>query len=433
MANPQLTPTLIIVMPGRVVAAFLVVLSAWICGCRGTVNLGSTTDQGTDQDSRALESVWATHYDDVSNTSQLQTVLMAGASVNVSDALKLSGLFLPGGTDPDAQLMFGQLRTSADWIHAGRQLLLFRYNGDSSRLLSATQVPIPAGEVAGSIAVVPALKAVYMISYVFGGYFDTPGHILLFHYNQDGTVTGPIDVTPALDRYSVAVFSDLAYGDKTHLLYGTSYVFAHTQPGPLPSFATVTGNGVPSSFASFKAGGQPAPVLTSANFCLISGGAQPLAYTHDGSFQVSYNSEQNALTVTSITSEGVAGFAARSEQFGTDCSGPIVRGAALDEPHNALYAVLQTLDPKMSTPVSAVLARFTFVPTTGAISSAPVQQIPIGAIDRIYIPLNGSRIFDLSNSASLIMYTLTDEGPQNPQPVGLAFTPDLLFGDVPRL
>ncbi|PYY04049.1 MAG: hypothetical protein DMG64_05740 [Acidobacteria bacterium] len=421
-------------MPGRVAAAaLLIVLSAWIFGCRGTANSDATTEQGTNQDAPAIESVWAMHYDNDSNTSQLQAVLIASASVNVSDTVKLSGLFLPGGTDPKAQLMFGQLRSSVDWIHASRQLLAFRYDGNSAHLLSAAEVPIPAGEVAGSIAVVPELKAVYLISYVFGGYFDTPGHLLLFHYDPDGTITGPTDVTPSIDRYSVPTFSDLAYGEKTQLLYGTSYIFAHTQPGPLPAFATVSKDGVPSSFASFKPGGQPAPVLTTANFCLISGGSQPLAYTRDGSFQVSYNSEQNALTVMSITGEGVAGFAARTEQFGTDCSGPVVRGAALDEPHNALYAVLQMLDAKISTPLSAVLARFTFDPMTGAISSAPVQQIPVGATDRIYIPRYGSRIFVLGKSSSLMIYALADERPTNPQTEILAFTPDLLFGDVPKL
>jgi hypothetical protein len=378
--------------------------------------------------------VWAVHYDGDTNTSQLQGVLSADGSIAVTKIFEFSGEFVAGGTDPAAQLMFGELLPLpyAYPPDPHRQLLVFHYDAGSARQLSAVEVPVPAGEVSVSIAVVPAIRSVYLPSHIFGDYADTPGHMLLFHYDQDGTVTAPVDVTPEVNRYSVAVFSDFAYGEKTALLYGRSYNFAHTQPGPIPAFATVAPNGFPSSFTQFNAGTENGPPLTSSDFCFDGGGALPLAYTRDGAFQVSYNSEENALTVTSVEG-GVSNFASRTDQFGTDCTGPIVRGAALDEPHNALYAVLQTLDAQVSTPVSAVLARFNFDRATGSISPKPVQQISIGATDRVYIPRYGSQVFVFGNRTNLTAYALTVDGPQNPKLAPVAFAPNLLFGDVPRL
>ncbi|PYY17622.1 MAG: hypothetical protein DMG60_10925, partial [Acidobacteria bacterium] len=76
---------------------------------------------------------------------------------------------------------------------------------------------------------------------------------------------------------------------------------------------------------------------------------------------------------------------------------------------------------------------FNFDRATGSISPKPVQQISIAATDRIYIPRYGSQMFVFGRSTSLTAYTLTNDGPQNPELVPLAFAPNLLFGDVPRL
>ena len=421
-------------MFGRAAAALLFFLLSLICGCRGAGNFGLVVSQSRDDSDPQIESVWAVRYHGDANTSQLQGVLSASGSIAVSQTVEFPGEFVAGGTDPGLQLMFGELLPLpyAYPPDPHRQLLIFHYDANSARQLSAIEVPVPPGEASGSIAVIPALRAVYLLSYIVGDYADTPGHILLLHYNQDGTVAGPVDVTPPLNRYSVAVFSDLAYGEKTALLYGRSYYFAHTQPGPFPAFATVTSEGVPSSFTWYTAGPKTVPQLTSWDFCLDGGGALPLAYTRDGAFQVSYNSEENALTVTSVE-RGVANFASRTDQFGTDCAGPVVNGAALDEHHKAIYAVLQTLDAQVSAPVSAVLARFDFDSATGSISPKPVQQISIAATDRLFIPRYGSNIFVFGRRTSLTAYALTGEGPQNPELVPLSFVPDLLFGDVPRL
>jgi hypothetical protein len=75
---------------------------------------------------------------------------------------------------------------------------------------------------------------------------------------------------------------------------------------------------------------------------------------------------------------------------------------------------------------------FNFDPATGNLSPKPAQQIPIDAADQIYVPQFGSRLF-VFNGARLIAYTLTDNGPQSPELVPIAFPPDLLFGDTPRL
>ena len=258
---------------------------------------------------------------------------------------------------------------------------------------------------------------------------DIPGHVLLFHYGQDGSVATPIDVTPSPSLNRVPIFSNLAYGEKTSLLYGSSFLFAHTQPGPYAAFATVSGDGVPSSFNPLQGGDFGPPV--SPNGCFTPSSEITLGYTHDGIFGLFYNATDSAVTVSSVTG-GVANFVSRTGQFGTDCAAPLLRGAALDEPHNAFYAVLHTLDPIFETPVSAVLAQFNFNPMTGKISPQPAQQIRIETDDHIYIPRFGSRLF-VFNATRVIAYTLTGNGPQNPESVPLAFPPQMLFGDTPRL
>lgn len=413
-------------MIGRVVLAPLLVLAALICSCSG--NLSSISNS---ENTPQIESVWAESYDINTNTSHLQGMFIANGSITVGQPFELASLFVVGGTDPRSQLLFGQLLSSADLFHAHRQLLVFHYDGSSVRQLSATEVAAPAGEEVGTITVVPALKAIYLFSFGTGGENDeTPGQRLLFHYAEDGSVVGPIDVTPVFTEQrhdSVPIFSDLAYGEKTSLLYGTSYNFAATDRGQFPAFATVGSEGIPSSFTSFTDGeAGPPPSIDS---CFVSGSVLPLAYTRDGAFGLFYNGGENAVTVKSVTG-GVANFASRTDQFGMDCAGPVLREAALDEPHKALYTVLQTLDPQFGTSISAVLARFNFNPATGKVTPKPVQQIPIEVADHIYVPRFGSRLF-VFNGARVIAYALTDNGPQNPELVPVAFPPALLFGDTP--
>ncbi|HLW54905.1 MAG TPA: hypothetical protein VKW06_18865 [Candidatus Angelobacter sp.] len=409
---------------------------ALICGCGGITGANSPSSNAENAKVPAIESIWATHYDSASNTSQMQAVLVAGGSTTVTQTIKVSGFFEAGGSDPGAQLMFGALLPFPESNTASRQLLVFRYDSNSSQLLSATAVSVPAGEFAGSMAVVPALKSVYLFSPMDGGFVDFFGHLLLVHYDRDGSIRQPIDATPPENNpFSPAVEGNLAYGEKTSLLFGSSSLSAH-EPTAFPVFASVTPAGLPSSsFARFTTNSPP-PVTTPSK--CFSGGGKVLAYTRDGTFEISYDGEQNALIIATISSSGAADFAGRTDTLGADCSGPIVRAAALDETHNALYAVLQTLDANTEAPISAVLARFNFDPMTGAISSAPVQQISIAATtNRVYIPRYGSRVFIYDvfdhSATNLTTYALTGDGPQNPQQVGFSFSPDLLFGDVPIL
>ena len=415
-------------MIGRLALAPILVLAVLICACSGvSSNPAAPTSENTPQN----ESVWAVHYNDTTNTSQLQAVLIANGSITVSEPFELTGLFLEGGTDPNSQLMFGEVLSSDNLFLAHRQLLAFHYDGSSARQLSATEIPLAPGNRAESIAVVPALKAIYLFSSVTGNEDnDMPGQVLLFHYGEDGSLAEPVDITPALAG-ATTIFSDLAYGEKTSLLYGVSFNFAHTEPGSFPAFATVNPDGVASSFTPFQIQ-DSGPPPSSVDVCLGGGGSKtPLAYTHNGVFGLSYNGEQNAVTVESV-SDGVANFASRTDVFGTDCAGPALSAAALDESHKAFYAVLQTFDPFFETPVSAVLARFTFNPATGKISPQPVQLIPIENKDHIYVPRFGSRLF-VFNADRVIAYTLTGNGPENPQSVPLAFPPQMLFGDTPQL
>ena len=332
--------------------------------------------------------------------------------------------------------MFGQLLPfeGPDVASRQRQLLVFHYDSTSAQMLSATEVPVPVGDYADSMAVVPALKAVYLSSPLDGGFVDFFGHVFLVHYDRDGSLSQPIDATLENNPLSFLGVGIGVYGEKTGLLYGGSSLSGH-EPTPFPVFAPVTRDGLVSSFRRFTVGNSgPPPVFIP---CSSGSSGQVLAYTRDGTFQIGYDPNQNVLTVASITSDGVTNFASRTESFGGGCTGPIVvlRAAALDEAHHALYAVLQTLDPFTDAPVSAVLARFSFNLMTGAISSEPTQQISIAATtNRIYIPRYGSRVFiyDLFDhvSTNVTTYTLTDDGAQNPQQVGLAFSPDFLFGDA---
>jgi hypothetical protein len=423
-------------MIGRFVLAPLLVLATLICGCSGIQS--SSPSAPNIENTPQNESVWAVHNDFNANTSQLQGVFIANGSVAVSKPFEFAGVFVAGGTDPFSQLMFGELLSNGNLFIAHRQLLVFQYDGNSARQLSATEIPLPPGDHAGSIAVVPALKAIYLFSTVVGNENnDDPGHLLLFHYGQDGSIEGPIDVSPPFTR--VPIFSNLAYAKKTSLLYGTSFDFAHTQPGRYSAFATVSRDGVPSSFTPFtfgEAGPPPGPV-----FCFGSGSVIPLAYTRDGAFGLTYYTGDNTVTVVSVAG-GVANFASRTGQFNTDCARLVLlHGAALDEPHRAFYVVLQTIDPQLLTPVSAVLARFNFDPATGNVSPQPLQQVPIETTDHTFVPLTGSRLFVplfgsrlfVFDGARLAAYTLTNNGPQDPQLVPIAFPPDLLFGDVPLL
>ena len=414
-------------MIGRFVLASLLVLATLICGCSGIQS--SSPSVSNIENTPQNESVWAVHNDFNTNTSQLQGMFIANGSVAVSKPFEFAGVFVAGGTDPFSQLMFGELLSNGNLFIAHRQLLVFQYDGNSARQLSATEIPLPPGDHAGSIAVVPALKAIYLFSTVVGNENnDDPGHLLLFHYGQDGSIEGPIDVSPPFT--AVPIFSNLAYAEKTSLLYGTSFEFAHTEPGPYSAFATVSRDGVPSSFAPIKTGDFGPPL--GPVFCFDGSPAIPLGYTRDGAFGLNYYSSDNTVRFVSVAG-GVANFASRTGQFNTDCARPVLlRGAALDEPRKDFYVVLQTLDPSTFTPVSAVLARFKFNPATGNVSPQPIQQVPIEATDHIYVPLFGSRLF-VFDGARLAAYTLTNNGPQDPQLVPIAFPPDLLFGDIPRL
>src|SRR5437899_3164653 len=141
-------------MHGRVAAALLSFLLTLVCGCGGTGTSGPIGSQGKDHSDPQIESVWAVHYDGDTNTSQLQGVLSAGGSITVSKTFEFSGEFVAGGTDPGAQLMFGEL-LPLPYSRPGdphRQLLIFHYGANAVQQLSAIDVPVSAGEVSVSIA-----------------------------------------------------------------------------------------------------------------------------------------------------------------------------------------------------------------------------------------------------------------------------------------